>query len=237
MTTQSKSVLVVEDDVELAKLTSNYLSDNGYQVSIEHNGSAAVNRILDESPDMVVLDIMLPGADGIEICRRVREQFKGFIIMLTARTGEIDQILGLEIGADDYLSKPVEPRLLLARIKAIFRRQTEQHVKADPQADDTSTLYFGELRIEKSSRCVFMQEMELDLSTPEYDLLLLLAEQAGTILSREHIFKTLRGIDYDGQSRSIDIIISQLRNKLGDNPSKPRLIKTIRNKGYMLAVS
>jgi two-component system, OmpR family, response regulator RstA len=227
------NLLLVEDDEELAGLTRDYLADYGYNVAVESNGTKAIDRILSEKPDLVILDVMLPGADGIEVCRSVRDRFQNPILMLTARTDQIDQILGLEIGADDYVCKPVEPRLLAARVKALLRRsQPEETHNSSPT--DSQHLIFDELVIDNGARRVTLADQEIELTTPEYDLLWLLAQNAGVVLSRQEIFEALRGISYDGQNRTVDINISHIRAKLDDDPNSPQRIKTVRNKGYML---
>ena len=201
MEQEAWQVLIVEDDQRLAELTRDYLEANGLRVSIEGDGALAAARILKEQPDLVILDLMLPGEDGLSICRKVRDRYDGPILMLTARTDDTDQILGLDLGADDYVCKPVRPRLLLARIQALLRRSEGPEVAPEKQR----RLQFGPLVV----------------------------DNAGRILSREEIFTALRGIGYDGQDRSIDVRISRIRPKIGDDPDHPRLIKTIRSKGYL----
>lgn len=224
---QTPHVLIVEDDERLATLTADYLKSNGLSVSIIANGNEAIRRIPAEQPDLVVLDLMLPGADGLTVCREVRRTFKNPILMLTARTDDMDQILGLEMGADDYVPKPVKPRLLLARIRALLRR-----VEADNDLPPTR-LDFGNLVIDNSARDVLLDGQPVEMTSAEYDLLWLLASHAGTVLSRETIFERLRGIQYDGQDRSIDVRISRIRPKVGDDPDNPKRIKTVRSKGYL----
>ncbi|MEH6357434.1 MAG: response regulator transcription factor [Pseudomonadales bacterium] len=226
-------IFLVEDDVELAALTGEYLSGHGYRVEIEHDGSRAAERILVENPDLTILDVMLPGMDGLDVCRAVRERYKGPILILTARTDQLDQIVGLELGADDYVCKPVEPRLLAARVKALLRRN--QSLSDDIEQSDRRTEFkeFDSLVIDNSSRSVKLDGIELELGTLEYDLLWLLAKNPGKVLSRAEVFEELRGIEYDGQNRFVDIAISQLRAKLGENQDKPARIKTIRSKGYL----
>jgi len=177
---------------------------------------------------------MLPDVDGIEVCRRVREKYKNPIIMLTARTDQIDQIIGLEMGADDYICKPVEPRLLLARIKALLRRAASEKVQ-QPVIVDEERLNFDSLTIDNAARCVTLAGKEILLTCPEYDLLWLLVKNAGKVLSRETIYSSLRGISYDGSNRMIDITISHIRTKISEDPKVSKRIKTIRNKGYMFA--
>ena len=226
---ESKSrIMIVEDDERLAALTSEYFASNGLAVELVNDGDEAIRRILSSQPDLVVLDLMLPGADGLAVCREVRSRgFRNPILMLTARTDDMDQILGLEMGADDYVAKPAKPRVLLARVKALLRR-----VETD-QESAPSRLEFGQLVIDNAAREVLLDGAPVDLTSAEYDLLWLLASNAGNVLSRETIFERLRGIQYDGQDRSIDVRISRIRPKVGDDPDNPRRIKTVRSKGYL----
>ncbi|MGF6395379.1 response regulator [Pseudomonas plecoglossicida] len=219
-------ILIVEDDQRLAELTAEYLQANGFDVAVESDGARAARRIVDSQPDLVILDLMLPGEDGLSICRRVRSQYPGPILMLTARSDELDQVQGLDLGADDYVCKPVRPRLLLARIQALLRR-------SEPAQGKPQDLAFGKLRIDQRSREAWLDEQLIDLTGAEFDLLWLLASNAGRVLTREQIFTALRGVGYDGQDRSIDVRISKIRPKIGDDPIHPRLIKTLRSKGYL----
>lgn len=232
---ESWRILIVEDDERLAELTREYLETNGLAVSVETHGSPAVDRIRNEQPDLVVLDLMLPGEDGLSICRRVRPFYSGPIIMLTARTDDLDQVLGLEMGADDYIGKPVKPRVLLARIRAMLRRVTEstQSNANEPSGEEPSRLQFNDLIVDRSMREAWLNNVSIDLTSAEFDLLWLLASNAGRVLSREEIFTALRGIEYDGQDRSIDVRVSRIRPKIGDDPVHPRRIKTVRSKGYL----
>ena len=229
MEQEAWQVLIVEDDQRLAELTREYLESNGLRVAIEGDGAVAAARIIAEQPDLVILDLMLPGEDGLSICRKVREQYDGPILMLTARTDDTDQIQGLDLGADDYVCKPVRPRLLLARIQALLRRS-----EPEPSATQKPRrLEFGPLVVDNALREAWLQGNGIELTSAEFDLLWLLVSNAGRILSREEIFTALRGIGYDGQDRSIDVRISRIRPKIGDDPDHPRLIKTIRSKGYL----
>ena len=231
-TGQPFHVLIVEDDVELASLTAEYLQKRGLLVEIEHRGDRALARIESVKPHVVVLDVMLPGGDGFEICRELRAQGSDVpIIMLTARDEDIDQVLGLEMGADDYLAKPVQPRVLLAHIKAILRRSTAQ----EKPASGTSSLQFGQLHISKIARDVRIGASVVDLTTAEFDLLWLLATNAGRVMPRNEILKALRGLEYDGIDRSIDSRISRLRRKLGDGAIAAAHIKTVRPHGYLFS--
>lgn len=234
-TNESWRVLIVEDDERLADLTREYLESNGLTVSVENHGGHAVERIRNEQPDLVVLDLMLPGEDGLSICRRVRPFFPGPIIMLTARTDDLDQVLGLEMGADDYIGKPVQPRVLLARIRALLRRVGD-NASVDNGSDsgeEPVRLQFNDLVVDRSMREAWLNDESIDLTSAEFDLLWLLASSAGRVLSREEIFTALRGIEYDGQDRSIDVRVSRIRPKIGDDPVHPRRIKTVRSKGYL----
>lgn len=232
-------ILIVEDDERLADLTKEYLESNGLVVSVEANGSHAVDRIINEKPDLVVLDLMLPGEDGLSICRKVRPTYNGPILMLTARTDDLDQVLGLEMGADDYMSKPVRPRVLLARIRALLRRikdvdnSSDSSAQAGQDGEGPTRLVFNNLTIDSSMREAWLDEESIDLTSAEFDLLWLLSSNAGSVLSREEIFTALRGIEYDGQDRSIDVRVSRIRPKIGDDPVHPRRIKTVRSKGYL----
>ena len=229
-------ILLVEDDPRLADLTSRYLTQNGLAVTVESNGGGAVARFHELRPRLVVLDLMLPGKDGLTICRELRQTFKGPILMLTAKDADIDQVIGLEAGADDYVAKPAEPMVLLARIRALLRRADLEPQPGAPmqaQAAPTTDIVFGGLRISEAHR-VWLDGEEITLTTQEFELLFELARSAGTILSRDDLFKRIRGIDYDGLDRSIDSRISKLRRKLGDDADAPKRIRTIWGKGYLL---
>lgn len=227
---EGSNILLVEDDQALAEAVCQYLSGEGFSVQIIADGNAAVQAITSSQPDLVILDIMLPGKDGLTICREIRPDYKGFVIMFTAREDEIDQIVGLELGADDYLIKPVKPRLLLAKVKAFLRRGSMQ---AD-STGDPDQLTFDELRIDLSQRTVILNGEEVRLTSAEFDLLVILAKRAGNILTRDEITQQLSGGRYDGLDRTIDNKISLLRRKLGDDSGIPARIKTVRSRGYVL---
>ena len=226
-------ILLVEDDDRLAELTAEYLRKNEFIVDIEARGDTAETRILETRPDLVVLDVMLPGQDGFAVCRAVRPQYDGIILILTARDEDIDQILELELGADDYITKPVPPRVLLARIKALLRRASPGVGDETPEASES--LSFGSFRISQQTRSAVLAGETIDLTTAEFDLLWLLARHAGSILSRDDLLQQLRGIGFDGLDRSIDARISRLRKKLNDDPDNPTRIKTVRSKGYLFS--
>ena len=223
----SPHIMVVEDDRSLASWIADYLTSHDFLVTVATRGDEAVNLIRSDEPNLVVLDVMLPGLDGLEVCKQVRKFYHRPILMLTARDAEADEILGLDTGADDYLNKPVKPKVLLARIKALLRRESVD----EPE----HIVRIGGLYIDPVSRSLLLNEQEVPLSSHEFDLLLLLAVHAGTPLSREKLISQMRGIEYDGFDRSIDISISRLRRKLGDDASAPTRIKTVRGKGYLLA--
>lgn len=228
MTTQ---ILLVEDDQGLADIIKEYLESKDLSVNIVGDGLEAVEVIINTQPDLVILDLMLPGLDGIEVCKRVRNDYAGTILMLTASADPFDQVVGLEIGADDFVQKPVEPRVLLARIRARLR-QTENSTQAVSHAAE-SDLSFAELTIKKASRQVLVGKHQVEFTSPEYDVLLCLVENIGEIQDRDALFRAIRGIDYDGRSRMIDIIISQVRHKLNEFNYANQHIKTVRNRGYL----
>ena len=227
LNTEQQHVMLVEDDASLASWIADYLTSHGYLVTVASRGDDGLELIRTDGPDIVVLDLMLPGLDGIEVCKQAREFFPNPILMLTALGDESDEVQGLETGADDYLTKPVRPKVLLARIKALLRRDTV--------SSNATTISIGALSIDKVSRSLTLSGEDVQLSSHEFDLLALLASQAGAPVSREELVTEMRGIAYDGLDRSIDISISRLRKKLGDNASRPARIKTVRGKGYMLA--
>jgi two-component system response regulator RstA len=231
-------VFLVEDDEKLSGLIRRYLERHYYSVSCESDGSRAVARILDESPAIVILDIMLPGKDGRAICKELRGRYDGPIVILTALDEEVDQIVGLEIGADDYITKPVRPQLLLSRINAMLRfvDRSSRHGNRDVlgQTGKNEKIAFNGFEIHMPSRTVFVNDRRIELTTSQFDLLSYLAIHAGEIISRDRLYRRLRGIDYDGINRSIDLTIVRLRGKIGDDGKHPRIIKSIRGEGYLM---
>ena len=225
-------IMLVEDDMSLAEWFSDYLTEHGYLVTLVNRGDLAIELIESDKPNLVVLDIMLPVKDGFDVCKAVRDFYSGPILMMTARDHEMDEILGLELGADDYVTKPVKPRVLLSRIKALFRRANIQTSKPEI---DSSTFQFGELSIDSHTRTTKLSNEVIPVSSNEFDVLWLLAQHANSLVSRKEIVSELRGIEYDGFDRSVDIIISRLRKKLKDNATSPYRIKTVWGKGYLLA--
>lgn len=230
---ETPRILLVEDDERLAKLIKAYLTAQGFSVAIEGRGDNGVMRIIAEQPDLVILDLMLPGLDGLTVCRTVRRDYSGPILMLTAREDDTDQVVGLEIGADDYVKKPVEPRVLLARIRALMRRFKQAGQAPRSEAERKEELVFGCLRINKASQTVTLGDTAVDLTSNEFSLLWILAKNGGQTLDREMLFRETRGIPYDGLDRSVDIAVSRLRKKLGDNTTKPWRIKTVWGFGYL----
>ncbi|CAA6801203.1 MAG: Transcriptional regulatory protein RstA [uncultured Thiotrichaceae bacterium] len=226
--THYHSILLVEDDKRLSDLMVEYLQKQGMKVDAEYRGDTAVQRILDTQPDLIILDLMLPGLDGLEVCRKIRPYYDRPILMLTAKDEDIDQVVGLELGADDYVIKPVQPRVLLARIRTLLRR-----VQCQPDTNLSTELHFGRLHIKPAARLVLLNNQEITLTTQEYDLLFLFASRAGEILTRDTILEALNGTEYDGLDRSVDIRISRLRKLLENNPTKPTGIKTVRGQGYL----
>ncbi|MFC0227384.1 response regulator [Serratia aquatilis] len=222
-------VMLVEDDHRLASLIDEYLSDYEFNVSIVSRGDTALsffNKIL---PDIVILDLMLPGLDGMAVCRQISNVSNVPIIIVTAREDSFDEVLGLEQGADDYVNKPVKPRILLARLRALLRRGRMEKLQISEE------LTIGKLSISKRNRQVFWRGLPVELSNSEYKLLLTLIESAGSVLSRDDLLKKIRGIEFDGMDRSIDNNISRLRRKLDDDSAQK--IKTIWGEGYLFSPS
>lgn len=222
-------VLLVEDDPRLAELVTEYLSGYEFTVDVVTRGDTAVAHFKETRPDIVVLDLMLPGMDGMVVCRRIRDLSTVPILILTAREDTYDEVSGLEQGADDFVNKPVQPRVLLARLRALLRRTQPQ------AAGDSGVLAFGALRIVTTDREVSWRGQPCVLSNTEYKLLLVLAEAAGRVLSRDELLKKMRGIEFDGLDRSIDNCISKLRRKFDDPASEK--IKTVWGEGYLFSPS
>ncbi len=227
-------ILLIEDDTRLAELIRAYLSQHGFSVGIESHGDAGLGRIVEDQPDLVLLDLMLPGLDGLAVCRMARARYAGPIIMLTAREDDVDQVVGLELGADDYVKKPVEPRVLLARIRAVLRRAaTDRELGGDGAEDNGDVLIHGALRLDRSARSATLGGAAVELTSNEFALLWILASHGGKAVDRETLLRQTRGVAYDGLDRSVDIAVSRLRKKLGDNPARPWRIKTVWGMGYL----
>lgn len=230
----SPKILVVEDEKPIADIIKFNLEKEGYQVDCIHDGSEAIDSVLSSPPDLMLLDLMLPGADGIEVCRRVRQHYQLPIIMLTAKDSELDKVLGLEIGADDYVTKPFSNRELLARIKANLRRVQTQNDPVIQETKNKNSLSVGELSIDASSFVVTKRGKTIDLTHKEFDLLLNLAKHVNQVLTREHLLQSVWGYDYFGDVRTVDVAIRRLREKIEDDPGAPKYIITRRGIGYTM---
>jgi DNA-binding response OmpR family regulator len=224
------SVVYIEDDQRLASLTARYLESHGVRVTLAADARDGVATVLRERPDAVLLDLMLPGVDGLEACRELRSRVDTPILMVTARGEEVDRVIGLEGGADDYVAKPFSSRELLARLRAQVRRARG---RAGPAARQVRA---GGIVVDTAAMRATLDGRDLDLTTYEFTLLRVLAERAGRVLTREQIIDLVRGSADEVFDRSIDVHVSHLRQKLGDAPRSPRLVKTVRGIGYMLAV-
>ncbi len=222
-------LLLIDDDAKLARLLTEYLGNQGFSVAHASDGSRGLAMLQGGGYDAVLLDLMLPGLDGLSVCRKIRESGQNLpIVMLTARGEEADRVVGLELGADDYLPKPFSPRELLARLRAVLRR-------AHPAREGDAPLRRGTLALDPRTREVTLGNQPVRLTTYEFELLRLLMLEAGHVLSSDRILDRLKGEEFESFDRSIDVHISRLRQKLGDSPRQPRLIKTIRGVGYLLA--
>ena len=222
-----QTLLVIDDDPELAALLAEYLGGRGFQVETAPGGADGLGRLRGAGVDLVVLDVMMPGMDGFEVLRELRRDSALPVIMLTARGDDMDRIVGLELGADDYLSKPFNPRELLARIKSVLRRAA-----ATPEAD--SALTASGIRVDPARREASVDGRKLDLTTTEFDLLRVLVSSAGRVIPRERLMELARGEEYASFERSVDVHVSHLRRKLGDDSRKPARIKTVRGVGYLV---
>ena len=225
----AQRVLIIDDDARLAAMVGDYLSEAGFSVERRPTGLEGLAAIERDAFDVVILDLMLPDLDGFEVCRRLRRQSDVPVLMLTARGEDTDRVVGLEIGADDYLSKPFNPRVLLACIRAILRRQGG----AAPTED--MGLRFGRLQLDRGSRIVRIDGAEKTLTSYQFDLLVALAERAGRVLNREQLLDLVKGVELDAFDRSIDVHISRIRSAIEDDPKRPRRIITVRGSGYVFA--
>jgi two-component system, OmpR family, phosphate regulon response regulator OmpR len=225
----AEQVLIVDDDTRLSAMLAEYLSGNGFAVHAVANAAAGLADLRRRPPDAVILDVMLPDLDGFETCRRIRAVSDVPILMLTAKGEDTDRIVGLEIGADDYLPKPFNPRELLARLKAILRRRGAGTHGAQRM------LRFGRLEIDPGSRSLAVDGRECALTSYQFDLLVALAENAGRVLSREQLMEMVRGAELEAFDRSIDVHISRIRAAIEDDPKHPRRIVTVRGLGYVFA--
>jgi len=220
-----EKILIIDDDVQLSELIVEFLQSFNYDISVKHNPEEGLAFFNEIGADLIILDIMLPGMDGFQVLRKLRENSTTPVIMLTARGEVTDRIVGLELGADDYLPKPFEPRELLARIQSILRRSQSPGAMVD-------IIKFDFLKIDKLKQEVLLEDKVVHLSTTEYEALLLFAENPGKVLDREQLVENLRGITWQSYDRSVDVLVSRLRNKLGETPSNTRFIKTVHGVGY-----
>jgi DNA-binding response OmpR family regulator len=222
--TEHYDILIIDDDVDLNALLTEYLQGFGHTLRSATTAAAGREQLRRELPDLLILDVMLPDSNGLELCREFRAEYDLPVIMLTARGETADKVMGLELGADDYVHKPFEPRELVARIQSVIRRSKEHSSNA--------TMVCDGLRLETETQRVELDGNGIELTTMEFELLKDLMKSRGRVLSRDHLIERLRGFDADVYDRSVDMLVSRLREKLGDNPKKPRFIRTVRLSGY-----
>ncbi|MBD2860692.1 response regulator YycF [Paenibacillus oceani] len=226
-------ILVVDDEQPIAEILKFNLEKEGYQVICAFDGGTAVELAFSEDPDLILLDIMLPVKDGMDVCREVRAKKDTPIIMLTAKDSEVDKVLGLEFGADDYVTKPFGTRELLARVKAHLRRQTKS-VQNQQEAAEPAGLRIHRLMIDTDMYLVYKDGLTLDLTHREFELVHYMAKNCGRVMTREHLLQAVWGFEYLGDVRTVDVTIRRLREKLEDDPSRPEYIMTRRGLGYMM---
>jgi DNA-binding response OmpR family regulator len=232
-----RRALVVEDDDDIRALLSELLRQSGFVVREAADGATALAALREDDPDLVTLDLNLPDLDGIEVCRRIRASSEAYVIMLTARPDEIDRLVGLETGADDYLTKPFSPRELKARVAAMMRRPRRRAVAADPDPDpapEHAGFRHGELTVDIDARIAALAGTELDLTRTEFDLLSVLLRGPRRVWARETLLRTVWGTDWAGDGHLVEVHIGNLRRKLGDDPRAGRYIRTVRGVGYRL---
>lgn len=226
-------VLVVDDEKSILKLVEYNLTQAGFEVITAENGHHAVELVRSDEPDLLILDLMLPGMDGLQVCKTLRsEGIHMPVIMLTARDDEIDRILGLELGADDYVTKPFSPRELVARVRAVLRRLGQQN--DDKPDNDDKLMEVGSIRIDSGKHEVYVHNKRIELTSREFELLVYLCRHTGNVLSRNQLLENVWGYDYPGDTRIVDVHISHLRDKIELNPKSPDIIKTVRGVGYKL---
>lgn len=218
----STKILVVDDEQSILDLVTAYLKPEGYEVRTASDGLGGLELARSFKPDLVVLDVMLPGIDGLEMLTRLRRDSNAYVILLTAKTEETDKVIGLSVGADDYVTKPFSPRELVARVKAALRR-----LRGDPETPADEALVIGDIHIDPAARRTWVRDKEIDLTTMEFDLLLVLARHAGRVLSREQLLEKVWGYDYFGDDRVVDVHVGHIRQKLGEE-----FIATVRGVGY-----
>lgn len=222
-------LLIVDDDRETLDLLSLYLGEQGFAVSCVEDGKTMDAWLAENSADLVILDLMLPGEDGLSIAKRLVGDYGLPVVMISARGAEVDRIVGLEVGADDYLPKPFNPRELLARIRAVLRRTSNA---SNPKSETSKKYVFGPFSFEPEKRVLYRDSEEIDLSRSEFELLAFFVDHPNRVLSRDMIMENLRGFDRDPFDRSIDVRVTRLRHKIEDDPSNPRIIRTVWGVGY-----
>ena len=220
-------VLVVDDEVPLTRVAASYLEREGFEVLIAHTGPDAVDTARTASPDLILLDVMLPGFDGIEVCRQVRQFTDAYIIILTARDQELDKVLGLSMGADDYLVKPFSPREMIARIRAMLRRPRTARGASSPEP-----LTWGAIALDPGARIITVDGEPVELTRTEFDILAALLAQPRTVLTRRQLTNAVWGTDWYGDDHVVDVHVAHMRTKLGDDASVPRYVRTVRGVGY-----
>jgi DNA-binding response OmpR family regulator len=225
--------LVVDDEVPLAGIIANYLEQEHFEVSVAHNGQDAVAVAHAIDPDVVVLDLALPGIDGVEVCRQLRTFSDAYVVMLTARDTEMDTIIGLSVGADDYVTKPFSPRELVARIRAMLRRPRTASNEADADPAQPPRV-FGSLKIDVAGREVFVDDEPITLTRTEFDVLAALSARPGVVLSRRQLLDAVWTESWVGNEHLVDVHVGHLRRKLGDDPAAPRYVVTVRGVGYRM---
>jgi len=223
-------ILVVDDEQPIADILEFNLKKEGYDVIVAYDGVEALRKVEEEQPDLILLDVMLPQKDGMEVCREIRKKYNMPIIMLTAKDSEIDKVLGLEMGADDYVTKPFSNRELIARVKANLRR----HQQESSKDEDKNEITVGSLTIHPEAYLVTKRGETIELTHREFELLHYLAKHLGQVMTREHLLQTVWGYDYFGDVRTVDVTVRRLREKVEDNPSRPAWIVTRRGVGYYL---
>ncbi|KYD07978.1 response regulator YycF [Heyndrickxia sporothermodurans] len=228
-----KKILVVDDEKPIADILQFNLKKEGYTVYCAYDGEEAIRMVEEINPDLLILDIMLPKRDGIEVCREVRKKYEMPIVMLTAKDSEIDKIIGLELGADDYVTKPFSTRELIARVKANLRRHQQVAAVADEE-EKSNEITIGSLVIHPDAYIVSKRGETIELTHREFELLYYLAQHIGQVMTREHLLQTVWGYDYYGDVRTVDVTVRRLREKVEDNPSHPAWIVTRRGVGYYL---
>lgn len=224
-----KNILVIDDDARLRELVAEYLGGREFGVTTAEDGETGLRILRSRTDlDLVILDIMMPGIDGLEVCKHIRRDSQIPVIMLTARGDDTDRIVGLELGADDYLPKPFNPRELLARIQAVLRRVSS------PAPNDGDIHRAGPLEVDPDRRQVRLRGETIELTTTEFDILRILVSQAGRVIPRERLMELARGVEFAAFDRSVDVHVSHIRKKLGDDPKRPTFVKTVRGIGYTI---